>query len=129
MRALLLPAGLLASGEANYAIHEFKQLIERQALDIVQPDICCCGGVLTMLVAATLVTNAVSSGLRARNSCEAGSEATAALMPWYSEVIFKTISPPWLIPTRPKATSNRLMTAAKTGRVTEMSESFIAFPR
>jgi galactonate dehydratase len=38
----------LASGEANYAIHEFKQLIERQALDIVQPDICCCGGVLTM---------------------------------------------------------------------------------
>ena len=38
----------LASGESNYGIFEFKQLIERQALDIVQPDICCCGGVLTM---------------------------------------------------------------------------------
>ncbi len=38
----------LASGESNYGIYEFKQLIERQALDIVQPDICCCGGVLTM---------------------------------------------------------------------------------
>jgi galactonate dehydratase len=38
----------LASGEANYMIHEFKQLIERQCLDFVQPDICVCGGVLTM---------------------------------------------------------------------------------
>lgn len=38
----------LASGESNYGIYEFKQLIERQALDFVQPDICCCGGVLTM---------------------------------------------------------------------------------
>src|SRR5258707_11247596 len=34
----------LASGESNYGIYEFKQLIERQALDILQPDICCCGG-------------------------------------------------------------------------------------
>ena len=38
----------LASGEANYGIFEFKQLIQRQALDYVQPDICVCGGVLTM---------------------------------------------------------------------------------
>lgn len=38
----------LASGEANYMIHEFKQLIERQCLDFLQPDICVCGGVLTM---------------------------------------------------------------------------------
>ena len=38
----------LASGESNYGIYEFKELIERQALDFVQPDICCCGGVLTM---------------------------------------------------------------------------------
>ena len=38
----------LAGGEANYGIFEFKQLIERQALDFVQPDICVCGGVLTM---------------------------------------------------------------------------------
>jgi galactonate dehydratase len=37
----------LASGESNYGIYEFKELIERQALDFVQPDICCCGGVLT----------------------------------------------------------------------------------
>jgi galactonate dehydratase len=38
----------LASGESNYGLYEFKQLIDRQALDFVQPDICCCGGVLTM---------------------------------------------------------------------------------
>jgi galactonate dehydratase len=38
----------LASGEANYGIYEFKQLIQRQALSFVQPDICVCGGVLTM---------------------------------------------------------------------------------
>ena len=38
----------LASGESNYGIHEFRQLIDKQAIDIVQPDICCCGGVLTM---------------------------------------------------------------------------------
>src|SRR3954452_24680497 len=38
----------LASGESNYGIYVFKQLIERQALDILQPDICCCGGVLTL---------------------------------------------------------------------------------
>ena len=38
----------LASGECNYMIHEFRPLLELQALDFVQPDICCCGGVLTM---------------------------------------------------------------------------------
>jgi galactonate dehydratase len=38
----------LASGESNYMIYEFKQLIDRQCLAFVQPDICVCGGVLTM---------------------------------------------------------------------------------
>jgi galactonate dehydratase len=38
----------LASGEANYMIHEFRPIIDAQAVDFVQPDICCCGGVLTM---------------------------------------------------------------------------------
>jgi galactonate dehydratase len=38
----------LASGEANYGIFEFRDLINRQALDFVQPDICVCGGVLVM---------------------------------------------------------------------------------
>lgn len=38
----------LASGEANYGKYEFKQLIDLQALDFVQPDICCCGGVLEL---------------------------------------------------------------------------------
>src|SRR5262245_55674636 len=44
----------LASGESNYGIYEFRELIERQALDFVQPDICCCGGVLTMKKIAAL---------------------------------------------------------------------------
>jgi galactonate dehydratase len=38
----------LASGESNYLRHEFRPLIDSQALDYVQPDICCCGGVLEM---------------------------------------------------------------------------------
>jgi galactonate dehydratase len=38
----------LASGESNYGKYEFKQLIDLQALDFVQPDICCCGGVLEL---------------------------------------------------------------------------------
>ena len=44
----------LASGEANYGIYEFKQLIQRQALDYVQPDICLCGGVLALKKIAAL---------------------------------------------------------------------------
>src|SRR5690606_2136579 len=38
----------LASGEANYTKFEFRDLINAQALDIVQPDICCCGGMLEL---------------------------------------------------------------------------------
>jgi galactonate dehydratase len=38
----------LASGESNYMIHEFRPMIDHQVVDFVQPDICCCGGVLTM---------------------------------------------------------------------------------
>ena len=38
----------LASGESNYGKYEFKELIESQSLDFVQPDICVCGGVLEM---------------------------------------------------------------------------------
>jgi galactonate dehydratase len=38
----------LASGESNYMIHEFRPMIDAQVVDFVQPDICCCGGVLTM---------------------------------------------------------------------------------
>jgi len=38
----------LASGESNYMRHEFRPLIDSQAVDFVQPDICCCGGVWEM---------------------------------------------------------------------------------
>jgi galactonate dehydratase len=38
----------LASGECNYMKYEFQQLIGTQAVDIVQPDICVCGGMLEM---------------------------------------------------------------------------------
>ncbi len=38
----------LASGECNYTKYEFRDLINIQALDIIQPDICACGGVLEM---------------------------------------------------------------------------------
>jgi galactonate dehydratase len=44
----------LASGESNYGLYEFKELIERQCLDFLQPDICCCGGVLTLKKIAAL---------------------------------------------------------------------------
>ena len=38
----------LASGECNYTRYEFRDLINIQALDIVQPDICVCGGIWEM---------------------------------------------------------------------------------
>jgi galactonate dehydratase len=38
----------LASGECNYTKFEFRDLINMQALDIVQPDICVCGGIMEM---------------------------------------------------------------------------------
>ncbi|MGH9719355.1 MAG: galactonate dehydratase, partial [Bryobacteraceae bacterium] len=38
----------LASGECNYMKYEFKSLIDQQAVDIVQPDVCVCGGILEM---------------------------------------------------------------------------------
>jgi galactonate dehydratase len=38
----------LASGECNYTKHEFRNILAAQALDILQPDICLCGGLLEM---------------------------------------------------------------------------------
>jgi galactonate dehydratase len=38
----------LASGECNYTKHEFRAILAAEALDIVQPDICVCGGLLEM---------------------------------------------------------------------------------
>jgi galactonate dehydratase len=38
----------LASGECNYTKFEFQPILQAQALDVVQPDICLCGGVLEM---------------------------------------------------------------------------------
>jgi galactonate dehydratase len=38
----------LASGECNYTKYEFQKILAAQALDVIQPDICCCGGVLEM---------------------------------------------------------------------------------
>jgi galactonate dehydratase len=38
----------LASGECNYTKYEFRAILEAQCLDIVQPDVCVCGGLLEM---------------------------------------------------------------------------------
>jgi galactonate dehydratase len=38
----------LASGECNYTKYEFRDILTAQALDIVQPDVCLCGGLLEM---------------------------------------------------------------------------------
>ena len=38
----------LASGECNYTKHEFRTILASQCLDIAQPDICLCGGVMEM---------------------------------------------------------------------------------
>lgn len=38
----------LASGECNYTKYEFQKILAVQALDVVQPDICICGGLLEM---------------------------------------------------------------------------------
>jgi len=40
-QALRIP---IAGGEAEYTRYGFKELIARRAVDIVQPDLCACGG-------------------------------------------------------------------------------------
>ncbi|MDA0748990.1 MAG: mandelate racemase/muconate lactonizing enzyme family protein [bacterium] len=44
----------LATGECLYARFEFLNLIAAQAVDIIQPDICVCGGLLEMRKIATI---------------------------------------------------------------------------
>ncbi len=44
----------LAAGECNYTKNEFRAILAAQALDIVQPDICLCGGFLEMKKIAAL---------------------------------------------------------------------------
>jgi galactonate dehydratase len=38
----------LASGECNYTKFEFQKILHAQALDIVQPDVCVCGGLMEL---------------------------------------------------------------------------------
>ncbi len=38
----------LAGGECNYTKYEFRDILAAQALDIVQPDVCLCGGLIEM---------------------------------------------------------------------------------
>jgi len=38
----------LASGECNYTKYEFRAILEAQCLDIIQPDVCVCGGLMEM---------------------------------------------------------------------------------
>lgn len=44
----------LASGECNYMRHEFRKILALQALDIIQPDICLCGGLWEMKKIASM---------------------------------------------------------------------------
>ena len=44
----------LASGECNYTKHEFREILAAQCLDIIQPDICACGGLTEMKKIAAL---------------------------------------------------------------------------
>ncbi len=38
----------LAGGECNYTKFEFREILAAQALDIIQPDVCVCGGLMEM---------------------------------------------------------------------------------
>jgi galactonate dehydratase len=44
----------LAAGECNYLKDEFRAILAAQALDIIQPDVCLCGGLLEMKKIAAL---------------------------------------------------------------------------
>jgi galactonate dehydratase len=44
----------IATGEALYTKYEFRELLERQGADIVQPDVCVCGGLWEMKKIAAL---------------------------------------------------------------------------
>jgi len=44
----------LASGECNYTKYEFRDILDAQALDIIQPDVCVCGGLMELKKIAAL---------------------------------------------------------------------------
>ena len=44
----------LASGECNYTKYEFQRILQALALDIIQPDVCVCGGLMEMEKIAAL---------------------------------------------------------------------------
>ncbi len=39
----------LAGGENNFTRYAFKDIIEKRAMDIIQPDLCCCGGITEVM--------------------------------------------------------------------------------
>ncbi len=46
----------IATGEALYTVHDFQHLIERRAVDVVQPDLSLCGGLWQGKLIAALAT-------------------------------------------------------------------------
>ena len=44
----------LAGGENAFTRYAFKEIIDQRAMDIIQPDLCCCGGITEAMKIATL---------------------------------------------------------------------------
>lgn len=44
----------LAGGENAFTRYAFKEIIDSRAMDIIQPDICCCGGITEVMKISTL---------------------------------------------------------------------------
>lgn len=44
----------LAGGENNFTRYAFNEIIQNRAMDIIQPDLCCCGGITEAMKISTL---------------------------------------------------------------------------
>ena len=58
----------LAGGEMLQTRDQFKELFERRAVDIVQPDVTLCGGIGEMLFIADLARSTASGPCRTRGT-------------------------------------------------------------
>jgi len=76
-RSITLP---VVTGEALYTKHEFRAVFEKRAADIINPDICNCGGILELKeIAAMAEAYGVAVSPHNYNSTTIGLSATAHL--------------------------------------------------
>ena len=73
----------IAGGENEYTLHGFRQLLAQDALDIAQPDLCCCGG---FTAAKHIVALAHAHGVQVNPHVWGSAVGQAASLQWIASI-------------------------------------------